>query len=117
MPDARVVEAKTISTRRGAAIRRSSDPVQDAVSLLQAIADPVRWTVLNRLAQRPSCVCDLQEHVPIAANLLSYHLKVLREAGLVSSSRRGRWIDYALTPDAWTRITAALPITSDEVVS
>ena len=41
-------------------------------------------------------MCDLQEHVPIAANLLSYHLKVLREAGLVTTSRRGRWVDYAL---------------------
>ena len=85
--------------------------------MLQAIADPVRWTVLNRLAERASCVCDLQEHVPIAANLLSYHLKVLRDAGLVTSSRRGRWIDYALTPDAWDRIRAALPFTVDEAPS
>ena len=81
------------------------------MSLLQAVADPVRWTVLNRLAVAPSCVCDIQEHVPIAANLLSYHLKVLREAGLVTATRRGRWIDYALAPDAVDRITAALPTT------
>lgn len=79
------------------------------MSLLQAVADPVRWTVLHRLAVKPSCVCDIQEHVPIAANLLSYHLKVLREAGLVTATRRGRWIDYALAPDAQARITAALP--------
>jgi ArsR family transcriptional regulator len=88
-----------------------------AVALLQVVADPVRWTVLNRLAERPSCVCDLQEHVPIAANLLSYHLKILREAGLVSSSRRGRWIDYALTPDAWHRISAALPFVAGDTTS
>ena len=81
------------------------------MTLLQAVADPVRWTVLNRLAVQPSCVCDIQEHVPIAANLLSYHLKVLREAGLVTATRRGRWIDYALAPDAHARITAALPTT------
>lgn len=79
------------------------------MTLLQAVADPVRWTVLDRLAAKPSCVCDIQEHVPIAANLLSYHLKVLREAGLVTATRRGRWIDYALAPDAPARITAALP--------
>ena len=66
------------------------------VSLLAAVADPIRWTVLQRLATQPSCVCNLQEHVPIAANLLSYHLKVLREAGLATAARRGRWIDYAL---------------------
>lgn len=91
-----------------------SRPATDAdasVTLLQAVADPIRWTVLHRLAERPSCVCDIQEHVPIAANLLSYHLKVLREAGLVTATRRGRWIDYALSPDADARIDAALPTT------
>lgn len=80
-----------------------------AVSLLQAVADPIRWSVLQRLAAKPSCVCNLQEHVPIPANLLSYHLKVLREAGLVTTSRRGRWIDYALAADALDRLRAALP--------
>ena len=80
-----------------------------AVGLLQAVADPVRWTVLTRLAQSPRCVCDLQEHVPVAPNLLSYHLRVLREAGLVTATRRGRWIDYALANDALDRLSAALP--------
>jgi ArsR family transcriptional regulator len=88
--------------------RRSLLP-DESVTLLQAVADPVRWTVLHRLADRPSCVCDIQEHVPIAANLLSYHLKVLRDTGLVTATRRGRWIDYALAPDAHDRIAAALP--------
>ena len=89
------------------------------VSLLAAVADPIRWTVLERLATQPSCVCHLQEHVPIAASLLSYHLKVLREAGLVTMSRRGRWIDYALAADALDRLRAALPgvVTSKEVSS
>ncbi len=80
-----------------------------SVALLAAVADPVRWTVLAGLAQSPRCVCDLQKWVPIAANLLSYHLKVLREAGLVTTSRRGRWIDYALAGDALDRMRAALP--------
>jgi ArsR family transcriptional regulator len=79
------------------------------VSLLQVVADPVRWSVLQRLAHGPACVCNLQEHVPVAANLLSYHLKVLREADLVTNSRRGRWIDYALAEDALARLHAALP--------
>lgn len=77
--------------------------------LLTAAADPVRWAVLNRLGRGQACVCELQERIPIAANLLSYHLKVLREAGLVTTSRRGRWIDYALAEDALDRLRAALP--------
>ena len=80
-----------------------------AVSLLQVVADPVRWAVLAQLTGGPSCVCNLQEHVPVPANLLSYHLKLLREAGLVTASRRGRWIDYALAGDALDRLHAALP--------
>lgn len=80
-----------------------------AVDLLTAVADPVRWSILRALAANQQCECRLAEHVPIAANLLSYHLKVLREAGLVTSSRRGRWVDYALAADAGERLAAALP--------
>lgn len=86
------------------------DPeVTESVALLQAVADPVRWVVMATLAQAPRCVCDLQARIPIPGNLLSYHLKVLREAGLVTSSRRGRWVDYALAPGALTRLREAMP--------
>ena len=81
----------------------------DRAALLAVVADPSRWSVLRALSAGPRCVCDLQAHTPVAANLLSYHLKVLREAGLVSAARRGRWIDYALADDAQARVTAALP--------
>ena len=86
-----------------------ADPAADSVALLTAVADPIRWAVLQRLAESQSCVCNLQEHIPIAANLLSYHLKVLRDAGLVTTARRGRWIDYSLAEDALDRLAAALP--------
>lgn len=79
------------------------------MDLLQAVADPVRWAVIEELGDTTRCVCDLRERVPVPANLLSYHLKVLREAGLVTTSRRGRWIDYALADDAHERMLAALP--------
>ena len=88
-----------------------ASPAHESLALLSAVSDPVRWTVLRHLSQRGStCVCDLQERVPVAANLLSYHLKVLREAGLVTTARRGRWVDYTLAPDAASRLTAALPV-------
>jgi ArsR family transcriptional regulator len=78
--------------------------------LLAAVADPVRWTVLHRLVSGTTCVCDLQAHVAVAPNLLSYHLRVLREAGLVVGIRRGRWVDYTLAPGAFERLVAALPV-------
>lgn len=85
-------------------------PPEDAVALLAVAADPVRWGILQRLAsQGTRCVCDLQPVEPIPQNKLSYHLKVLREAGLVTSAKRGRWVDYTLAEDALERLHAALP--------
>jgi ArsR family transcriptional regulator len=81
----------------------------DVLPVLEAVADPIRWNVLAHLSSTPCCVCEIQAHVSISPTLLSYHLKVLREAGLVTSTRRGRWIDYALAADAHDRLVSALP--------
>jgi ArsR family transcriptional regulator len=81
----------------------------DDVALLQAVADPIRWAILDALSLDCLCVCNLRERVPIPGNLLSYHLKVLRDAGLVVAARRGRWIDYSLAEDAHERLRGALP--------
>jgi ArsR family transcriptional regulator len=82
----------------------------ESAALLAVVADPVRWRLLTHLAGgRTRCVCDLQPVAAVAPNLLSYHLKVLREAGLVSARRRGRWIDYVIADNASDRLAAALP--------
>ena len=83
---------------------------EGAIALLAVVADPVRWRLLARLADAGThCVCELQPVAGVAPNVLSYHLKVLRDAGLVSSAKRGRWVDYTIVGDAHARITAALP--------
>ena len=99
-----MIEAMTIE---------ASPAQQDAaVALLDVVADPVRWRLLARLADSGThCVCELQPIAGVAPNVLSYHLRVLREAGLVSSAKRGRWVDYSLVPDAHERISRALPTT------
>lgn len=84
-------------------------PVPQAIATLQAIADPVRWKILTDLSLGTQCVCDLQKSVEIAANLLSYHLKVLRDNGLVTAEKRGRWVDYTLAEGASDLVRAALP--------
>jgi ArsR family transcriptional regulator, arsenate/arsenite/antimonite-responsive transcriptional repressor len=99
----------------------ASSPVE-LTSRLAALADPVRLRIVGVLAGGGRCVCDLQENVPVAANLLSYHLRVLRDAGLVVAARRGRWIDYRLDGDGfaalWAQASAAgVPVAGDHVTA
>ncbi|MGA7281511.1 MAG: metalloregulator ArsR/SmtB family transcription factor [Acidimicrobiia bacterium] len=82
-----------------------------------ALSDPIRLSILDELSRDQRCVCELQEALDIAPNLLSYHLRMLREAGLVESSRRGRWVDYRLADDAAAVITVALPSPLAEALS
>jgi ArsR family transcriptional regulator, arsenate/arsenite/antimonite-responsive transcriptional repressor len=87
-----------------------------------ALADPVRLRLIGVLAGGGRCVCDLQEQVPVAPNLLSYHLRVLREAGLVTASKRGRWVDYRLDGAGfaalWAQAAAAgIPLRAEQVTT
>ncbi len=76
----------------------------------QALADPVRLQILTVLQEGSRCVCEIQSAIgPIAGNLLSYHLGILRNAGLVSAQRRGRWLDYRLEYAAFEELRASLP--------
>ena len=80
-------------------------------ALLAVVADPVRWRLVRALADSGSrCVCELHPVGGVAPNVLSYHLKVLRDAGLVTATKRGRWVDYTLAPDATERLRDALPV-------
>jgi ArsR family transcriptional regulator len=92
----------------------------ELVSAFSALADPVRLRIVRVLAEGGRCVCDLLDEVPVAPNLLSYHLRVLREAGLVTATRRGRWIDYRLDGDGfagmWDAAAAAgMPLPGQRV--
>ena len=83
------------------------DP-ESALPQLRALADPTRLRIVALLGAGPRCVCSLQEEVAVAGNLLSHHLRVLREAGLIEGARRGRWIDYRLLPEAFNGIERLL---------
>jgi ArsR family transcriptional regulator len=84
-------------------------PPAEALELLTAAADPHRLALLRALTAGPTCVCELRTQVPLPGNRLSYHLKVLRRAGLITGTKRGRWIDYALVDGALDRLRAAIP--------
>ncbi|MBD2682168.1 MULTISPECIES: helix-turn-helix transcriptional regulator [Nostoc] len=61
-----------------------------------ALSEPLRIRVLELLRSQELCVCDLCEHLGTTQSKLSFHLKTLKEAGLVRSRQEGRWIYYSL---------------------
>src|SRR5680860_175877 len=90
--------------------RRPSETLAARSAALKAIADPTRLAVLDRLAAvERRCHCDLEVDLAVPANRLSFHLKVLRDAGLIVSSRDGKRVEYRLADDALRQVRAALP--------
>lgn len=63
-----------------------------------ALSDETRVQIVEMLVGGERCVCDLQEALDAAQSRLSFHLKVLKDAGLISGRREGRWNHYSLNP-------------------
>ncbi|MEK6224928.1 MAG: metalloregulator ArsR/SmtB family transcription factor [Chloroflexota bacterium] len=77
----------------------------DDVKILQALAEPTRLAIVQQLASDGEvCACDFTDCCGVSQPTVSHHLKVLREAGVVSSERRGTWIYYQLEPKAAARL-------------
>jgi ArsR family transcriptional regulator, arsenate/arsenite/antimonite-responsive transcriptional repressor len=78
--------------------------------LFKALADPHRLTILATLARAGDevCVCDFTSALPLNQPTVSHHLKILRDAGLVTWERRGTWVYYRLAGDAKARLAAAV---------
>jgi len=75
----------------------------------KALADPARVAIVNRLAAADEvCVCNFVAALDIGQPTVSHHLKVLRDAGLVESTRRGTWAYYRLVPGAVDALREAL---------
>jgi ArsR family transcriptional regulator len=84
---------------------------QEVAGFLKALADPNRLRIFDLLMQGDSCNCELKERLDLPPNLLSHHLRVLRQAGLVRSRRDAmdaRWIYYAVNTEAVTEWRAWL---------
>jgi len=71
-----------------------------AAGLFQALSDEKRLRILSMLGSGERCVCELTDALDVGQSLLSFHLKTLREAGLVTDRREGRWVYYRLVPEA-----------------
>jgi len=83
---------------------KSTDP---DILLLSALADPTRMEILRELAGAPEvCACDFTSCCDVSQPTVSHHLRVLRDAGAVTSERRGNWVFYRLAPNLQERLGA-----------
>ncbi|GII57467.1 transcriptional regulator [Planotetraspora thailandica] len=93
-----------------------SQPLNEAETmelapLFKALADPVRLRLLSLIASHEggeACVCDLTVPFDLTAPTISHHLKVLKQAGLIESERRGTWVYYWINPEVLARMSALL---------
>jgi ArsR family transcriptional regulator len=87
--------------------RKRATTLDPDVRLLAALADPTRLAIVRQLAaDRETCACDFTACCDVRQPTVSHHLRVLREAGIVTSERRGQWIFYRLTPGVADRLGA-----------
>ena len=82
--------------------------VDQARLLLKALADPLRLQVIEALAGGERCVCELTADLGLPQSKLSFHLKVLKEAGLLVDRQEGRWVYYSLQAEAIEQLRAWL---------
>ncbi|HZD23474.1 MAG TPA: metalloregulator ArsR/SmtB family transcription factor [Acidimicrobiia bacterium] len=79
--------------------------------MLSALGDPVRLRIVSMLLAAPggsACGCELEGPLGLSQPTVSHHLKILREARLVTGEKRGRWVHYRVVPDRLTEISESL---------
>jgi ArsR family transcriptional regulator len=87
---------------------RDGATIDAAIEALKFLGDRNRLRILSTLARAETCVCDLIDQLDLPQPLVSYHLRKLRDAGLVRGRRQAQWIYYSLDPEAWRRLVAPL---------
>jgi ArsR family transcriptional regulator, arsenate/arsenite/antimonite-responsive transcriptional repressor len=83
---------------------RPTKDLSRAETLFHALSDATRLSILQMLRDGERCVCELQDELDAAQSRLSFHLRVLKEAGLVSDRREGRWSYYEIVPGALAEV-------------
>ena len=76
--------------------------------LLKVVAEPLRWRILELLSSEELCVCHLVDELDVNQPLVSHHLRVLRDAGLVATSKFRYWTYYRLGPGALTPLAESV---------
>src|SRR2546426_6179514 len=79
-----------------------------AIALFHALSDETRLEIIELLRKGERCVCELTDTLDAAQSRLSFHLRVLKDAGIVSDRKDGRWVHYELVPEAFEEIETLL---------
>ncbi|MEU9198582.1 metalloregulator ArsR/SmtB family transcription factor [Streptomyces sp. NPDC048332] len=90
----------------------SQDDAEKMAAMFKALSDPVRLRLFSKVASHPggeACVCDISD-VGVSQPTVSHHLKKLREAGLLTSERRGTWVYYQVAPPVVAAMSAMLDL-------
>lgn len=66
------------------------------VKILKALSHPIRLKILRKLSNQVLCVCELNKDVEFSQSNLSQHLKILKEANILNSEKKGSWIHYSI---------------------
>ena len=89
----------------------SAEQSSELARVFKAIGDPVRLRLLSLIASHAggeACVCDLNDVFDLSQPTISHHLKLLRDAGLISGERRGTWVYYRVRPEVLGRLATVL---------
>jgi ArsR family transcriptional regulator len=82
--------------------------LERAATLFRALGDPTRLGIIEKLRGGEQCVCDLTDALEAGQSRLSFHLKCLKDAGVLRDRREGRWVYYALNPEAISEIESTI---------
>jgi ArsR family transcriptional regulator, arsenate/arsenite/antimonite-responsive transcriptional repressor len=78
--------------------------LEQTLRLFRALGDETRLRLIERLRGGEQCVCDLTDELETGQSRLSFHLKTLKDAGIVTDRRQGRWVYYALRPGVFEEL-------------
>ncbi len=86
------------------------EQAESAATLFAALAEPSRLSILNLLAasQEDVCVCDITESFKLGQPTISHHLRILKEAGLVTGDKRGKWVYYSVVKSKYMEVQTLL---------
>jgi ArsR family transcriptional regulator len=94
----------------------SQKEVRDQLKVLRAISDPTRLNILRLLRVRAMCVCELMEALKLRQPLISHHLRILKDSGIVEDRKQGRWIFYAIRNKKVLKLIDALDDLTEEEI-